>query len=134
VQIKKSVLFFIKSLHISIYCYTFVPSIIKTNKDMNTKYMVLVGSSYICELIITEEIARMCYHCGICDNEVKIAKDIPLIKEQLDTIDEDLMRKVIGEILGEETANAMDIEDLKEWIVFEASALLIDGDFNEYND
>ena len=101
---------------------------------MDTKYMVLVGSSYICELIITEEIARMCYHCGNCDNEVKIAKEIPLIKEQLDTIDEDLMRKVVGDILGEETANVMDIEDLKEWIVFEASALLIDGDFNEYND
>jgi hypothetical protein len=96
--------------------------------------MVLVGSSYICELIITEEIARMCYHCGNCDNEVKIAKDYPLIKEQFDNIDEDLMRKVVGEILGEEIANVMDVEDLKEWIVFEASALLIDGDCNEYYD
>lgn len=101
---------------------------------MEKKFIVSVGSSYICELIITEEIARMCYHCGNCDNEVKIAKEIPLIKEQLDTIDEDLMRKVVGEILGEETANVMHIEDLKEWIVFEASALFIDGDFNEYND
>lgn len=101
---------------------------------MEKKFIVFVGSSYIVELIITEEIARMCYHCGNCDNEVKIAKEIPLIKEQLNNIDEDLMRKVVGEILGEETANVMDIEDLKEWIVFEASALLIDGDFNEYND
>lgn len=101
---------------------------------MDTKYMVLVGSSYFCELIITEKIARMCYHCGSCDNDVKIAKEIPFIKEQLDSIDEDLMRKVVGDILGEETADALDIEDLKEWIVFEASALLIDGDFNEYYD
>ena len=53
---------------------------------MEKKFIVSVGSSYICELIITEEIA-----------------------------------------------NVMHIEDLKEWIVFEASALFIDGDFNEYN-
>ena len=51
---------------------------------MEQKYLVAVGSSYLIELIITEDIARMCYHCGNCDKEVEQGIEIPFIKEQLD--------------------------------------------------
>ena len=90
----------------------------------------MIGSSYLLELIITEEIARMCYHCGICDNDVANGIEIPFIKEQLDNIETDLMIKVVREIIGEEV-DYMSRKDLECWILFEASALFIDGDCYE---
>jgi hypothetical protein len=99
---------------------------------MNKKYCVLVGSSFVIELIITEDIARMCYHSGDCYNDAKDGIEIPLIKEQLKNIDTELLINVVGEIIGSiEISRNMSREDLESWVLFEASALFIDGDYCE---
>jgi hypothetical protein len=133
---KKICTFFIKSLHISIFRDTFVSSIIKTNKDMDKKkFIVSVGSSYLLELIITEDIAISCYHCGDCEKDVMNGIKIPLIKEQLEKFETIQLFNVVSEIIGdEEKCTKMSREDLESWILFEASALFIDGDFNEYDE
>ena len=122
-------------MHISFFCDTFVPSIIKTNKNMEKKFIVSVGSSYLLELIITEDIARSCYHCGNCEEDVMNGIKIPLIKNQLKNFETIQLFNVVSEIIGdEEKCTKMSREDLESWILFEVSALFIDGDFNEYND
>ena len=100
---------------------------------MEQKYLVAVGSSHLVELIITEDIARMCYHCGSCDKDVEQGIEIPFIKEQLDKVDTELMQNVVNEILGE-VEKPLSRKDLESWILFEASALFIDGDFEVIND
>jgi hypothetical protein len=102
---------------------------------MGKKYIVVVGSSYLIELIITEDIARSCYHCGNCEEDVMNGIKIPLIKEQLEKFETIQLFNAVSEIIGDEEICAkMSREDLESWILFEASALFIDGDFNEYND
>ena len=99
---------------------------------MDKKYIVSVGSSYLCELIITKEIAEMCFHCGNCDNEIKVAKEIPFIREQLNNLDETLMRNAVSDILGYERVKSMNRSDLEDWILFEGAALFVDGDYSEF--
>ena len=99
-------------------------------KPMEKKYSVLIGSSYVIELIITEEIARMCYHSGCCDEDVKDGIEIPFIKEQLAHFETEQLEKVVNEYVGD-VSKTMNRNELECWVLFESSALFIDGDCHE---
>jgi hypothetical protein len=69
---------------------------------MEKKYIVVVGSSYLIELIITEDIARNCYHCGNCEEDIMNGIKIPLIKEQLEKFETIQLFNAVSEIIGDE--------------------------------
>ena len=96
-----------------------------------TKRIVTIGSSFVIDLELTSEIAHTCYHSGQCYLDVEFMRKTPQIQEQMSKIGEDMLRKVIGEILGENEVKTMDREDLESWALFEASALYVDGEFEE---
>ena len=95
------------------------------------KYIVTIGSSFIIDLELTADIAHSCYHSGICDEDVQNAQKLPEIQEQMSKIDEDTLRKVINEIWGDKIATEMDREMLECYALFEASALFVDGNYEE---
>ena len=96
-----------------------------------TKHIVTIGSSFVIDLEMTDEIAHTCYHSGQCYLDVEFMCKTPQIQEQMSKIEEDMLRKVIGEILGENEVKTMGREDLECWALFEASALYVDGEFEE---
>jgi hypothetical protein len=95
------------------------------------KYIVTIGSSFVIDLELTSEIANTCYHSGICDDDVLFARNLPEIQEQFCQINEDTLRKVVNEIWGENIANEMDREWLECYVLFEASALFVDGNYEQ---
>ena len=97
------------------------------------KMLVTIGSSFIIDLILTEEQANLCYHSGDCEESIKIVREMPEIQAQFAKISEDTLRKVIGEIYYEEMPNEMDREWLEYYALFEAGALCIDGAYEELN-
>jgi hypothetical protein len=98
---------------------------------MEKKYLVSVGSSYVVDIVLTESIANQCYHSGACDESVENVRLMSQIRTQFANIGTDTMRKAIVDILGEKEANKMNRAQLESWVLFEAGANFIEGDYEE---
>lgn len=98
---------------------------------MEKKYLVSVGSSYIVDIELTESIAHQCYHSGACDESAEMVRLMPEIRSQFANISTNTMRQAIGEILGEKEVKTMNRKQLESWVLFEAGANFIEGDYEE---
>jgi hypothetical protein len=101
---------------------------------MEKKYLVSVGSSYIVDIELTEDIAQQCYHSGACDDSVEMVRLMPEIRAQFANISTNTMRRAIGDVLGEKEAKTMNRQQLESWVLFEAGANFIEGDYEEVTD
>ena len=100
-------------------------------------YYIRSGSSHVIDLKMKGEYINMCAHQGNCDDDVMRVIELPEIKSQLDAINDAQLDAWWNEFFCDDTPeehSAADRNTKLMWLVFDACASAIDGDFEEADD
>lgn len=99
---------------------------------VGVKYRVSSGSSYPISLVLLGEEVRSAFHSGECSEDVRALMQTPEVKEQLDRISDKELNDWWGEMFVDDTEEehaSASKETKLSWLIFDACANAIDGDW-----
>lgn len=82
--------------------------------------------NYIGSIELPEDVARNCSHSGPCDEDIKLAMQLPEIKAELSEIDRDDLKKELSEYGAWSDEELSNHEDNLERILWIAAGNIVD--------